>query len=267
MKLKTCLLGCAAALTMTSTPRTAWAQATPAGPPAAPTDATAVDQASPASASPASAAEVGEIVVTAQRRAENLQRVPIVITAVSGQQLAAAGITSLPNLQAIAPGLNVRTTGGGVFQPSLRGIGTSSNVVENPVALYIDGVYLPSQREGNRELPDVEQVAVLKGPQGTLFGRNATGGVIQITTRRPSQELRVRGQGGDRQLRDLPRRAGSCPGGSANGVAASLSADFATQGDGYGRNLTTGHDTFQIAHALGLRGKLLLEPDAAPPCC
>ena len=182
MKLKTCLLGCAAALAVTCTPGGAWAQA-------APTTPTTVDQPSPA---PAPATEVGEIVVTAQRRAENLQRVPIVITAVSGQQLAAAGVTSLPNLQTIAPGLNVRTTAGGVFQPSLRGIGTSSNVVENPVALYIDGVYLPQQREGNRELPDVEQVAVLKGPQGTLFGRNATGGVIQITTRRPPGARRRR---------------------------------------------------------------------------
>ena len=137
---------------------------------------------------------VGEIVVTAQKRAENLQKVPIVITAVSGTQLAAAGISSLPNIGTIAPGLNARTTAGGVFQPSIRGIGTSSNVVENPVALYIDGVYLPNQREGNRELPDVDQIAVLKGPQGTLFGRNATGGVIQITTRRPTQEFTFQGR-------------------------------------------------------------------------
>ncbi|WP_174279050.1 TonB-dependent receptor, partial [Sphingomonas bacterium] len=218
----------------------------------------------PAAAAPDGAQDtntVADIVVTAQKRSENLQRVPIVITAVSGAQLATAGVTNLTTLGTVAPGLNVRTQGGGVFQPSLRGIGTSSNVVENPVALYVDGVYLPQQREGNRELPDVEQVAVLKGPQGTLFGRNATGGVIQITTRRPSQEFAVQAKAEIDNYATF-RTSGFVSGGLADGVAASLSGDFATQGRGYGHNLTNGHDTFQIAHSLGLRGKLLLEPDA-----
>ena len=203
---------------------------------------------------------VGDIVVTAQKRAENLQRVPIVITAVSGTQLATAGVNSLPELGAVTPGLNVRTTGGAVFQPAIRGIGTSSNVVENPVALYIDGVYLAQQREGNRELPDVEQVAILKGPQGTLFGRNATGGVIQITTRRPTQEFTGEATVGIDNYATF-RGSGFVSGGLANGVAASLSADATTQGEGYGKNLTTGHDTFQIAHAISVRGKLLFDLD------
>ena len=203
--------------------------------------------------------QVGDIVVTAQRRAENLQRVPIVITAVDSQQLAQAGVTSLPTLGTVAPGLNARTSGGGVFQPSIRGIGTSSNVVENPVALYIDGVYLPNQNEGNQELPDVEQVAVLKGPQGTLFGRNATGGVIQITTRRPSHELDVQAKAEIDNYATL-RTGVFVSGGLAQGVAASVSADYAHQGDGWGRNLTTGNDTFRLAHSLSLRGKLLIEP-------
>lgn len=131
---------------------------------------------------------LGEIVVTAQKRSENLQKVPIAITAVDGDALQSSGVTDTRDLVAVVPGLQVRTTTGS-FQPAIRGIGTSSSVVENPVSLYIDGVYYPQQREGLRELNDVEQVAVLKGPQGTLFGRNATGGVIQITTRRPSHEF------------------------------------------------------------------------------
>ncbi|WP_375404610.1 TonB-dependent receptor plug domain-containing protein, partial [uncultured Sphingomonas sp.] len=130
-----------------------------------------------------------EVVVTAQKRAENLQRVPIAVTVASGPELAARGITNSLQLVSVAPGLNIRLTAGS-FQPSIRGIGTSSNVVENPVALYIDGVYFPQQREGLRQLDDIEQIAILKGPQGTLFGRNATGGVIQITTLAPSQEFR-----------------------------------------------------------------------------
>ena len=223
------------------------AQVSPPAAPATPENASAPGDA------------VSEIVVTAQKRSENLQKVPIVITAVSGAQLASAGVTSLPNIGTIAPGLNARTTAGGVFQPSIRGIGTSSNVVENPVALYIDGVYLPNQREGNRELPDVEQIAVLKGPQGTLFGRNATGGVIQITTRRPSQDFVLQGKA---EIDNYATFRGSAfvSGGLTNGVAASLSADFTRQGDGFGTNRTTGNDTFKIAHALALRGKLLAEP-------
>ena len=115
-----------------------------------------------------------EIVVTAQKRSENLQQVPITITAASGEDIAARGVNNTFELNAIAPGLNIRTASGAI-QTFIRGIGTTSNVVENPVALYIDGVYLPQQRDGLRELVDVEQIAVLKGPQGTLFGRNATG--------------------------------------------------------------------------------------------
>lgn len=207
----------------------------------------------------APAADDTEIIVTAQKRAENLQRVPIVISVVSAAQIQNSGITGLTTLATVTPGLTSRTSGGGVFQPSLRGIGTSSNVVENPVALYIDGVYLPQQREGNRELLDVEQVAVLKGPQGTLFGRNATGGVIQITTRRPTQAFAFRGRA---EIDSYATFRGSAfaTGGLATGIAASLSVDYAKQGNGWGTNRTTGNDTFKIDHALSVRGKLLIEP-------
>lgn len=202
----------------------------------------------------------GEIIVTAQKRAENLQKVPIVITAVSGAQLTTAGVTSLTTLPLLAPGLNTRTVSG-AYQPSIRGVGTASNVVENPVALYIDGVYLPQQREGARELPDVEQIAVLKGPQGTLFGRNATGGVIQITTRKPTDDFHAQATAGIDNYATF-RGGVFVTGGLASGLAGSLSADFATQGNGYGTNLTTGNDTFQLLHSISLRGKLLWELDA-----
>ena len=209
----------------------------------------------------ASNQSVGDIVVTAQRRSENLQKVPIVVTAVSGAQLQTAGVTTLVTLNTVAPGFNARNTSG-AFQPYIRGIGTSSNVVENPVALYIDGVYLPQQREGARELPDVDQVAVLKGPQGTLFGRNATGGVIQITTRRPSQQSELDFTAGIDSYATL--RAGAyVTGGLASTLAGSLSVDLASQQKGYGRNVTTGNDTDQLLHSIALRTKLLWTPDAA----
>lgn len=238
---------------------TAYGQTVPATQPAQNPQATAPVSGQADEDEAADGTRVEDIVVTAQRRAENLQRVPIVITAVTGQQLVNAGVTSLPTLTTVAPGLNARTSAGGVFQPSIRGVGTSSNVVENPVALYIDGVYFPNQNEANRELPDVEQIAVLKGPQGTLFGRNATGGVIQITTLRPSQEFRVRARA---EIDNYATFRGGLfvSGGLAPDVAASVSADYATQGRGWGDNLITGNDTFRLAHSLSLRGKLLVEP-------
>ena len=205
-------------------------------------------------------ADTGEIIVTAQKRAENLQKVPIVITAVSGAQLATAGVTSLTSLNTLVPGLNTRTTAGS-YNPAIRGVSTSSNVVENPVALYIDGVYLPQQREGARELPDVAQIAVLKGPQGTLFGRNATGGVIQITTRRPTQDFHFQATAGIDNYATL-RGGAFISGGIAPTLTGSFSADFASQQEGYGINLTTGNDTFRLLHSVSLRGKLLWAPDS-----
>lgn len=129
------------------------------------------------------------------------------------------------------------------------------------MALYIDDVYLPQQREGIRQLDDIAQVAVLKGPQGTLFGRNATGGVIQITTLAPTHEF------GGRLRAEIDNyatiRAGVyLTGGLAENLAGSLSVSYADQGKGWGDNLSTGNDTFKILHEFSVRGKLLFEPAA-----
>ncbi|WP_167706799.1 TonB-dependent receptor [Sphingobium fuliginis] len=209
---------------------------------------------------PAKAADggLGEIVVTAQKRAENLQRVPIAVIAKTEEQLTGAGVVSTQQLGTIAPGLNVRTTVG-AYQPYIRGIGTSSSVVENPVALYIDGVYLPQQREGVRDLNDIAQVAVLKGPQGTLFGRNSTGGVIQITTKEPSDtfgtDIRLRYQNYETVHADA-----YLTGPIAEGIKFSASAAYTTQGQGWGTNFSTGNDTYKLDHQFDARAKLLIEP-------
>jgi iron complex outermembrane recepter protein len=201
---------------------------------------------------------LGEIVVTAQKRAENLQEVPISVTAIGGESIAASGIADTRDLATLVPGLAIRTTTGS-FQPAIRGIGTSSSVVENPVSLYIDGVYFPQQREGLRELNDIEQVAVLKGPQGTLFGRNATGGVIQITTRKPSQEFSGE-MGVSIDNYALFKGNMYLTGGLSETLSASLSTFYSTQGDGWGKNVTTGNDTYRLRHDFQVRGKLLFEP-------
>jgi iron complex outermembrane recepter protein len=196
-----------------------------------------------------------EIIVTAQKRSENLQNVPIAINAASEAQLLARGVTNTMNLPVVSPGLNIRLTAGS-FQPSLRGIGTSSTATENPVALYIDGVYIPQQREGVRELEDIEQIAVLKGPQGTLFGRNATAGVIQITTKAPSFNFVGRARAEIDNYAAF--KAGLyVAGGLSDSIAASLSTSYTKQGDGWGSDFTNSHDTYKILHDFSIRGKLL----------
>lgn len=198
-----------------------------------------------------------DIVVTAQKRSERLQEVPIAVNVASAKQLDNSGIKDLQQLPALVPGVNV-TAALGSFQPSIRGIATSSNVVENPVSLYIDGVYLPQQQEGLRDLADADQITVLKGPQGTLFGRNATAGVIQITTKgpdfTPSGQFNV--SYGSYQT---VRTNAFVTGGLSDTVAASLSAAYQSQGDGWGRSLTTGREENQLYHSYSLRGKLLIK--------
>jgi iron complex outermembrane receptor protein len=135
---------------------------------------------------PNAGAAVQEIVVTAQRRAEAMQNVPISITSATGEKLERSGITRLEDLSQIATGVQISRTG--VYtQPAIRGVTTAQAVsAENNVAIYIDGFYQPSARALNFELANLNNVQVLKGPQGTLFGRNATGGAILIQTLMPS---------------------------------------------------------------------------------
>ena len=262
--MKYCLLGASALASMATAPSLAQTTLLGAGVSAAPQAGVSSAEGAqstigaPAVANAPSDSGLQEIVVTAQKRAENLQRVPIAVTAASGVELTARGITSALQLNTVAPGLNIRTTAG-TFQPSIRGIGTSSNVVENTVALYIDGVYLPQQREGLRPLDDVQQIAVLKGPQGTLFGRNATGGVIQITTLAPSHDTHGEAKA---EIDNYATARGSLylTGGLTDTLAASFSGALATQGNGWGQDYTTGHDTFRLSHAASARAKFLFEP-------
>ncbi|TZG25829.1 TonB-dependent receptor [Sphingomonas montanisoli] len=133
---------------------------------------------------------VEDIIVTAQKREQNLQTVPISITALSQDAIKANRIQDVRDLNAIAPNLTVRLSGGGAQIPNftLRGILTSGTAVgtDKGVAVYLDGVYMQAVTGGVFDFADIERIEVLKGPQGTLFGRNATGGAISITTRNPT---------------------------------------------------------------------------------
>jgi len=215
---------------------------------------TAADQ----TAQPTDTAALQDIVVTAQKRAENLQQVPIAITALGGPELAAKGVQRTTELGQIAPGLDIRATNSS-FQPTLRGIGTSATFAENSTALYIDGVYIPQQVGALRDLNDIAQVAVLKGPQGTLFGRNATAGVIQITTRAPSHEFHAEA-GVEVDNFETVRTDVYATGGLTSNIAVSLSAQYAKQFIGWGYNYPLNTDAGYIDHRVSVRGKLLFTP-------
>lgn len=129
---------------------------------------------------------VEEIVVTAQKREENAQDVPISVTAFSGDLLEAKGIDDPSKLSSVTPGLTYNIATGFTFI-YIRGIGSDAFLTADPsVASYIDGVYYPFSSGLSQSFGKVERVEVLKGPQGTLFGRNSTGGAISITTETPS---------------------------------------------------------------------------------
>jgi len=133
--------------------------------------------------------EIEEILVTAQRRAENIDDVPIAITVADKEALRNAGISDIRDLGNIVAGLTFAGQGG-IAVPSIRGmqsrLGSAGN--EQPTAIYLDGVYQPNQLVNVLELADVEQVEILRGPPGTLFGKNNTGGVILCNTKKPQYE-------------------------------------------------------------------------------
>jgi iron complex outermembrane receptor protein len=133
-----------------------------------------------------SGATLEEIVVTAQKRAENLQSVPVAVSAASGAELQRQGVIDVMALQNIAPGVQV-STGALGQQISIRGItSTNSTEVGDPaVAFHADGVYLGRPRSSSGTFYDIERIEVLRGPQGTLYGRNATAGSVNLITNKP----------------------------------------------------------------------------------
>jgi iron complex outermembrane receptor protein len=171
-------------------------------------------------AAPAFAAGTGdtieEIVVTAQRRAQNVQDVPIAVTALTAESIVANRVANVNDLNLLAPGMAVVPSAGGTQIPSFTVRGTTSYGVvpgsDKAVSVYLDGVYISSARGSIFTLPDISQMEVLRGPQGTLFGRNATAGAISITTRDPTGQFGMRQDftvGNQRQFRsrtslDLP---------------------------------------------------------------
>ena len=194
------------------------------------------------SAAPGAADAAGDIVVTARRREEKAQDVPIALSVVSGEQIAARGDYRLDQVQQSVPSLQVFSFNPRNTNINIRGLGSNvaltNDGIENGVGMYIDNVYYGRVGQSQFDLVDLDRIEVLRGPQGTLFGKNTTAGAINITSRLPSDTPEFRGEAtlgdyGYHQVR------GSASGPIGDGVAARLSiAD--THRDGFITNLTTG---------------------------
>jgi iron complex outermembrane receptor protein len=216
-------------------------------------------------AEPESASEpiaLQEITVTAQRRAENSQRVPIAIDTVSGAALQERGAVSVQTLSSAVP--NLTTTGSFNTNMFIRGVGSSSVSpnVEPSVATYVDGVYMPSQfGMSGFAFNNIERLEVLKGPQGTLFGRNATAGVVQIITPDPRHDFSGNVMLGYGNY-DTIDGSGYLTGGLGDNLATDLSVMYENERAGYGRNLSHDTDIF-IYQNVAARSKWLYTPAEA----
>ncbi|WP_158764694.1 TonB-dependent receptor [Terricaulis silvestris] len=204
--------------------------------------------------------ESGEIVVTAQRREELLSRVPISVQAVTPTELQTAGVATPLDLPNVVPGLTTSpgATAGAFFTPFIRGVGANSTAIGNDpsVALFIDGIYQSDKAANVFEMADLQRIEVLRGPQGTLFGRNATGGAVNIVTRRPSPDAELNAEVSYGNYDATNARVYAT--GGSDTVAASIAA---TRRDGfdYFTVLGTGEETGGL-ESTTISGQVLFTP-------
>jgi iron complex outermembrane receptor protein len=202
-----------------------------------------------------------EITVTAQRRSEPLQQVPISVTAIDASTVERMGVGGTLDIGVAVPAVTVSPQPSGAAF-TIRGVsGTGSGGDESPNAVYLDGVYLKSVSSLVFSFKDIERIEVLKGPQGTLFGRNATGGVIQIVTKSPTQEPHAEVTVGYGNY-DTTQVSGYGSIGLTSTLSASVSTFYEHQGEGWGRNITLNKDVYR-GQSEGARAKLLWQPSDA----
>jgi iron complex outermembrane receptor protein len=206
---------------------------------------------------------IEDIVVTAQKRSERLQDVPISVGAISAAQAAAKGVNDIASITSTIPGLVINKTAneGNIF---VRGVGTNlfGPSSEQTVAVYVDNVYYASPEANLFTFNNIERIEVLKGPQGTLFGRNTTGGVVHIITREPPSSLKAEASIGYANYDTITASAYlGAP--LSDMVSADIAANYADQGRGWGRNVNTGKGNgIQADGNYAIRSKLRMTPSA-----
>lgn len=198
------------------------------------------------------------IIVTAERRETSVQDLSASIQVVSGDSLAEIGIVDTENLQVRVPGLVTSRLGGPTQRPYLRGIGNDLYGIAsgNSVATYVDGVYVPNSTQSFQAFNDLERIEVLKGPQAVLYGRNATGGTILITSKRPEFNFGASGDISYGNYNDFQVR-GAVTGPLSDKIAGRLAVQYLDR-DGFGKNLPSGKDQ-DFFRNFAVRGSILAE--------
>lgn len=211
-----------------------------------------------------SAESDSDIVVTAQRREERLQDIPLAISAFGSGQIARQNIVSLENIAPRVPSVYFGSFGALRPQLYIRGIGTRSfdPGSESSVGVFSDEVYLGRSSGSFSALRDIERVEVLRGPQGTLYGRNTIGGAINVITRAPSSTFKANAEAGISNYDGYDVSAGIGGPITGDGSLMFRVAGWHAQRDGYVTNLATGNN-FQGIDNSGLRGRLTFEPSPA----
>ena len=211
-------------------------------------------QAGPVAAQDRSAKVLEEVVVTAQKREESLQDVGIAITALSADRLIDAQVSNVQDLQGMAPGLTLGESFG-FAQIMIRGVGTDNPFAggDPSVAMHVDGVVIGQSSAQLGPLFDIQRIEVLRGPQGTLYGRNTTGGSINVITNKPTPELSGYGRftAGDY---DLYQFDGAVGGPFTDQLRGRVAVKIQERG-GYGDNLATGGE-IDDASRQSVRGQL-----------
>ena len=208
--------------------------------------------------------EIEEVVVTAQKRAENLQDVPIAITALTGETLQNQRVGNLLGLTGLSPGLQIKTDDNAANpRIFIRGVGVNdfNPSTASAVGIYVDGVYVASPLAQLASFYDLQQVEVLRGPQGTLYGRNTTGGAINVTTKKPTDSFQADAAVDYGTLNAISAQGGV--GGPIKALGDSLSfrvSGVYNKDDGYTLNRLTGNKG-NDANRWGLRAALRYKPD------
>ena len=202
-----------------------------------------------------------EVLVTAEKRSESLQDLSQAITVLTGEDLDTRQVTSFVDLSAIAPGVNIAKNEGFKTVITIRGVGNEANqnAIANPsVSYHLDGIYVASPFALQTDFLDLERIEVLRGPQGTLFGQNSTGGAINVVTTAPSMDSSF-GKA-DLTLGDYglikARAAYNLPLSDTLAVRASV---ISNKRDGFTDNLTLGQD-LDDANSMSARVRVLYEP-------
>ncbi len=213
-------------------------------------------------ATPANA-QIEEIIVTAQKREETLRDIPMAITAITGSQIDEDGIRDLNDIQGRTPGLVVANFSVGQPEIAIRGIGTKEDgaAANDSTVVSVDDVYIAARTAQIFDIFDLERVEVLRGPQGTLYGRNSVGGSINFITRKPTQDMHFRFRQSIAEWSTFDTAA-FISGGLSENLAGKITISR-RQSDGYIDHVAEGRDDLGDSTTLAYRAQLVWNPTDA----